>query len=179
MQKREYYLIPLVDHDIYLNDISLINILKEKYPILAERENKRISILYSVSPLIAMPESVEQKYKVHNIETKIMYQELQVPQYLIAYKIEDCRAKEILTGKEISSRYEAALGIRSVTEEEVKKYYYDTNYEENIKNFFQIEKVLESPFDDLNEVEGYLIGKIGTQEVKGNFKGKIRIKKLS
>ena len=100
---KKYYLIPLTEEDIYLNGKSLESILDSLYPELLQREIDRINILYSVSPMIEMPTSVKQRYEQHNIETKKMYDEAQVPYYLIAYGNDRC-AEEILTKSKITSK---------------------------------------------------------------------------
>lgn len=177
---KKYYLIPLTEKDIYLNDKSLRSILDSLYPELLQREIDRINILYSVSPLIEMPTSVKQRYEQHNIETKKMYDEAQVPYYLIAYGNDRC-AEEILTKSKITSRYPAALGIRSVSKEKAEEYYASSNYETAICRIFNNnDNSYKNSFDftDDYEIEGYIDGIIENQNIKGFFKGKARIKRL-
>lgn len=175
---RKYYLIPLTDIDIYLNDISLKKMLAQTQPVLAQRENERIDILYSVSPLIGMPRELKEKYNRHIAETRKMYDEFQIPRFLIAYGTDICCAEEILTKRKIHSDYIAALEVREATFEKVREYYDSTNYREKIKNLFHIENVIDDPFGEFYEVEGYIEGKLSDKDVKGIFKGKIKIKKL-
>lgn len=175
----KYYLIPMTDRDIYIDDKSLCSILKESHPILMDREEERIDILYSTSPLVRMPITEEIRYKKHKEETKKMYHELQVPEYIIAYGNE-CEAREILTNAEIISRYLAALSIRGVTKEKAKEYYYINNYYEKIVNYFNNLSIInETPFIDDYDFEGYIEGEIEGKDIKGNFKGKIKIKKIN
>ena len=108
-----YYLIPMLEKDISFNGIPLNQILKHKQPILIDREEERIDILYSTSPLVRMPLSEEIRYKKHNDDTKKMYHRLGVPYCIIAYGNE-YEAREILTDAKIVPEYKAALGIREI-----------------------------------------------------------------
>lgn len=174
----KYYLIPTTESDIYFNDKSLGNILEEYYPELFRREEERIDILYSTSPLISMPASERRRYNEHNAETKKMFDKKQVPQYLIAYG-NDYYAEEILTKIKITSKYPAALSIRSVSKEKVEEYYYSSNYKTKITNYFSNIKIIsEIPFNDTYDFVGYVDGKIDGHSVTGSFKGKIKAKKL-
>lgn len=125
-----------------------------------------------------MPRVVKEKYDLHNIETRKMYDEVGVPRYLIAYGTDKC-VLELLTKSKITVKNSAALGIRSVSKEEAVDYYTMSTYNSKICNFFDIaENIDENLFDfsDYYNFEGYIEGKINKQDEKGNFKGKIKIK---
>lgn len=175
---KKYYLIPMTENDIYLNGKSLRSILDSSHPELVQREIDRISILYSESPIIEMPEHLKKEYNDHNVKTKEMFDEAQIPYYLIAYGNDEC-AKEILTKNEITSKYPAALGIRKVSKEKAIEYYINSDYETKISKYFNNENIEKNPFSptDVYEIEGYLEGEFEKQNIAGNFKGKVKIKK--
>ena len=175
---KNFYLIPMVIdcNELYIDGQSLKSFLPEE---IIESERKRIRIIYSTDITRKMPETVERKYEQHILETKELYERLQIPFYLIAYGNDRC-AREILTERKIKSKYPAALAVRRVSKEEIQEYFVSSNYEKKIYNLFNgIEKKNEVPFefDDEMEVEGYIDGEIKKQKVKGMFKGKIRVKK--
>lgn len=182
---KKYYLIPMTEKDIYLNNKSLGSILASSCPELSQMESERVDILYSVSPKLKMPINVEQKYKQHIIKTKKMYDESLVPYYLIAYGDGKC-VKELVTETEITSEYPAALEVRSVSKEEVKEYYTSSNYEAKICKFFNKDSKMDKNLfnyvdtdeNDNYEIEGYIDGIIENHDVKGNFIGRVKIKKL-
>jgi len=174
----QYYLIPITTTGIYFNGKELYEILKETYPELAQREEERINIIYSACPKIGITEIIKQKYNKHIHETKKIYNEKKVPQYLIAYGNDSC-AEEILTKAKIQPKYAAALGVRNATEEEVCEYYHNSNYEINITNYFNnIKIVCKNPFIYTYDIDGYIEGNVNGQPIKGNFKGKIKTKKI-
>ena len=133
---KKYYLIPVIDDNVYLNEQLLKNILKTSYPKLIRREEKRIDILYSISLVIKMPKAVLKRYHNHNAKTKKIFDKLQIPPYLIAYG-DDHFAEEILTGSKIFPKYPTTLGVRSVSTLKAKEYYIESNYEIKIRNYFQ------------------------------------------
>ena len=173
---KKYYLIPIIEDDIYLDGKPLRNILELLHPELVQREKKRIEILYSIPPIFEMPKIVKDKYEQHNIETKKMYEEAQVLEYLIAYGNDRC-AKEIFTNTKIKGKYSAALGIRSVSKEKAMEYYITSNYAEKIHKYFNnIENINNNSVTvtKFHNFEGYIEGKIENKDVKGYFKGKIK-----
>lgn len=179
---KKYYLVPIIDSEINLNGKSLRNILGASHPELVQREAERIGILYSVSPIVEMPISVKEKYKQHNVETKKMYEDAKVPYYLIAYGNDKC-AEEILTKAKITGKYPAALGVRSVSKEKAEEYYAASNYKEKIYSHLNNGQNISDnnssfSFTDVYEIQGYIEGKIGEQDIKGIFNGKVKIKSL-
>lgn len=176
---KKFYLIPITKSGIYLNGQSLSDILKITYPELYEMESERIRILYSTSPLLPMPPSEEIRYKEHLEKTKRRYDELQVPQYLIAYG-NDAGAKEILSNGIITSRHPAYIGIREANERKVDNYYEDSNYYVKLINYLNsIETINKDNNDDTLDITAYIDGYIGKKHIKGNFNGKIKIKELN
>jgi len=104
-----------------------------------------------------------------------MYDEAQVPCYLIAYGNDRC-AKKILTKAKITAEYPAALGVRSVSEEKAEEYYTDCNYEAKIYKYLDvIQEANKNPFPFTNtyKFEGYIEGKIGNQDFNGKLKLKV------
>lgn len=175
---KSFYLIPITDSSIYLNNKPLRDILESSHPELIRREDERINILYSEG--LDMSESLEEEYEQYVINTKKLYDKMQVPEYLIAYG-NDKHAKEIITNSEITAEFSAALGCRRVSIEKAEKYYNDTDYETKIRKYFNYinetnENVLKS--NNIYEIEGYIEGKIKNKDIQGDFKGKIKIKKL-
>jgi len=176
----KYYLIPMTDDDVYLGDKTLKSILDSSNHELVQREKERIDILYSVSPVFKMPEYIKRKYEEYCIETKRIYDKLQVPYYLIAYG-NDESAEEIVTKSKITPKYPAALGIRRVSKELAEEYYIIKNYKTKIERYFNcIDNICENyfGFNDTYEIEGYIEGKIGEKNVKGIFNGKVRVKRI-
>ena len=135
---KKYYLIPMVlEKDLYIKDNSLFDILNSSYPELVRLEEARIRILYSISPLIDVPEDIKKKYNDHLVKTNMMYEQKNIPYYLIAYGSDKC-AKELITDTKITSKYDSALGIRSVSMEEINNYLINSHYEEKVLNLFNI-----------------------------------------
>ena len=185
MKKREYYLVTLKENDVYLNEVSLRNILEKLYPELAKMEEKRVDLIYSERIGTPMSESLKRKISCHKENTKRMYDKLQVPQFLIAYKTGDLSVKEIFTGKQLTSKYPAILGIKSVSKEKVIEYFKTTNYSEKIckfilavNNFFLTDDHGKNQTIDLSEIEGYIEGEVNNIVIRGRFKGKIRIRNM-
>ena len=121
----KYYLIPLVDTDIYYHCQSLRDILREKFPLLARREEQRIDILYSTRFYEPIP---KQELNAHNHETMLIYQKENIPMYLIAYGTDELSAHEIFSREVLLAKYPAALGIREVTKDSAEKYFKENDY---------------------------------------------------
>ena len=173
-----YYLIPIPIFEGYIksNGQRLNEIIDLKYPILRDRENERIRILYSVSPLKEFPTEVRQKYYNYNNETVKILDSLNIPYYIIAYG-NDNVAKEILTGIKIESEFPAALGIRKTTKEKAEQYFNSTNYSDKIKTFSDVVEIVNAePFVEYYDLNGYIEGTIDGKPLSGNFKGRIRTK---
>ena len=136
---KQYYLIPVLEDNIYFNGKTLRSILNLTYPNLVDREIERISILYSHCPDFSMPEHLKRKYILHNIKTSILFDNEKIPYYLIAYGT-DKHAREIVTKAKIKPEYPAALSFRNAKLDEINEYYMKTNYEERILNFAEAYK---------------------------------------
>lgn len=185
MEKREYYLIPLKENDVYLNEVSLRDILEKIYPELAKMEEKRVDLIYSERIGTPMSESLKRKISCHKETTKRMYDKLQVPQFLIVYKTGDLSVKEIFTGKQLTSKYPAIFGIKNVSKETVIEYFKTTNYSKkmckfilDVNEYFLTDGHGKNQTIDLSEIDGYIEGKVDGIDIKGKFKGKIRIRNL-
>lgn len=133
---KNFYLVPIIDSSIFLNGLSLRAILANTIPELLQREEEIINILYSTSPLVDMPESEKIRYKIHNEETKKLFEKKFIPQYLIVVG-DKFYTGEIVTLTKISAEYPSALGIRKTSEDEAKKYYINSNYKNSIANYFE------------------------------------------
>ena len=118
----KYYLIPVTEYYIYIGDKTLRDILKNRYEELVQKEEERINILYSTSPVVKMPYSVQVKYNKHNEETSKRYEELCVPQYLIAYK-KGRRIREISTDTILFAKHSCHFDIREVSKEKALNYF--------------------------------------------------------
>lgn len=185
---------PTKDDKIFWNNFCLADLLKKISPELMKMEDERIDILYSVSPVEHMPASVLEQYKEHLAATKKRYQELELPQYLIVCG-NDTDAYELITTNPIVPAYSAALGVRSVSFEEARKYFTESNYEEVVKNYFSAIKksfydndsdpfsehlnfnVLKIDTKKEDSIEVYLDGKIRGIPIKGSFEGIVKIKR--
>ena len=133
---KKYYLIPITEKCIYFKKTRLRDILKENYYDLYRKEIERIEILYSTDPNIDMPKEEKERYEAHLIKTKKLYEDMKIPQKLIAYGDNDC-VKEIVTKKKLKSEYDAALGIREASESEVLKYCLESDYYDKVINYFE------------------------------------------
>lgn len=173
---KNYYLIPIKDNTIYINNKNLRSILEETYPELIQMEEERINILYSVSPLRPLTQKIKNEYNKHLEKTKKMYEALQIPQFLIIYGNESY-AEEIVTKLKISFEYPSALAIRRKSKEEAENYFFNSNYINKINKYSNnLQNLFETYFQDDYEFEGYIEGKLDEQEIKGIFKGRIRKK---
>ncbi len=164
---RKYYLIPLTDRAIYLNEKPLETILKEKFPKLYKREEERIDILYSNGYDSEIP---RERLDRHNEKTKEIYEKMQIPEYIIACG-NDKSAKEVITGIKLSGKYPAALGVRKTSKERLEEYYRTSNYSNKIINYINVIR-------NINDVAIFLEGNIDGKPVKGEFIGTIKVKKI-
>lgn len=179
---RQYYLIPILESDVCFEGRSLHDITKDSYPIFTERENERISILYSSRWFEKIPESDMKKHQEHVAKTDLIYEEKQVPKFLIAVDDDNC-VKEILTGSVLSFRNGASCKMYTHSMIDVKNYYYSSNYCYKIGNYFRgVNIVNRDPFNvfyaDMYDVDGYISGEINGRAIEGYFNGKINIRKL-
>lgn len=178
----KYYLIPLVDTDIYYHCQSLRDILREKFPLLARREEQRIDILYSTRFYEPIP---KQELNAHNHETMLIYQKETIPMYLIAYGTDELSAHEIFSGEVLLAKYPAALGIREVTKDSAEKYFKENDYFNKISNFFKhvyvedLSKPIfdQEPFSEVSEVKAYLNGQLDGKPFNGEFTGTLKLTK--
>ena len=133
----------------------------------------------------------EEELKEFDRDTNKKYDKALVPKYLIAYGTDFC-AEEILTKyKIIPNSPVLSFGIRSqrISIEKSEECFSKNNYEAKIVKYFYHEyKTYTNPFNhdipfncgnDSYEIEGYIDGAIGNSDVKGIFKGRVRIKKLT
>ena len=177
-----YYLIPVIDQDILFEDENLKYILKREMPELSKKEDQRIDIIYSTRYFMPIPKN---ELIEHNNKTKLMYQDKNIPMYLIAYGNNGYEAQEIVSGKKLLAKYKAALGIRRVTKEEAKKYFDENDYFNKISNYFnQIYnnelsniQLNSEPFLEAYEIEAYLDGKLNGKAFNGEFIGTLRLTK--
>lgn len=130
---KRYYLIPIFDENIYLNNKPLGSILQSIYPELIESKTEKNDVLYSYYPDYSMPEHLKMKYIKYLAEMQQLSDEIGIPYYLIAYG-NDKKAKEIITRTKIKPRYPNGLSIRSTTIEIANKYYVNNEYEEKVLN---------------------------------------------
>lgn len=134
----KYYLISIaLANDIFFNGKSLKQLLEEFYPELYKRENERVNILYSVSPLVSLPPEVRKKYEAYVHETSEIYKRLEVPEYLIATG-NDKKVIEVCTHNKLVSKYDAALGIRSTTIDKTQKFFDSIDYNKCVSDFFKV-----------------------------------------
>ncbi len=118
--------------------------------------------------------------KEHNNKTKLMYQDKNIPMYLIAYGNNGYEAQEIVSGKKLLAKYKAALGIRRVTKEEAKKYFDENDYFNKISNYFNQIYNNELSNIQLNSepfLEAYLDGKLNGKPFNGKFVDTLRLTK--
>lgn len=177
-----YYLIPVVDSDILLDGVSLKDILKKYFPELEERESQRVDIIYSTRYFMPTP---KEKLKKHNEKTKSIYNKKNIPMYLIAYGNSELEAREIVSGKSLFAKYNAALGIRKVTKEYAIKYFNENDYFNKVSNYFKHlnnEKITSIEFEQdpfIYEFSGvaYLDCEIDGLEFNGKFTGSIKLVK--
>lgn len=177
----KYYLVPVVDNDILLYGEELGKVFQKKFPALYEMESKRIDILYSTRFFMPIPEV---KLKDHNAETRMAYAQSCVPTQLIA-KGDDFCAREVVTGRKLTSKYPAALGIREVSKESAEKYFNTHDYFNRVTNYFSYinEGILKSanledePFVEVYEGTAYLNGELDGQQISGKFTGTLKLTK--
>ena len=107
-----YYLIPVVDSCVYYNLKSLKDNLKEKSLLLYERELKKLDILYESSS--QKKSSLEVEYNNYLLDTKRLYIEKNIPQYIVArgnlYSI-----REVVTGIKIISSSKVNLEMNEIS----------------------------------------------------------------
>ena len=132
---KRYYLIPITERSIYYKKDKLSDILQKNYYNLYEKELERINILYSTDPCFDMPKKELKRYRAHLIETRKLYEDMKIPQKLIAYGNNNC-VKEIVTKKKLKPEYDAALGIREASADEVLKYFLESDYYDKVINYF-------------------------------------------
>ena len=114
----------------------------------------------------------------HNNKTKLMYQDKNIPMYLIDYGNNGYEAQEIVSGKKLLAKYPVALGIRRITKDEAKKYLDENDYFNQIYNNELSNIQLNSePFLEAYEIEAYLDGKLNGKAFNGEFIGTLRLTK--
>lgn len=153
-----YYLIPVVDSYIGLDNESLKEIFDREFPKLAKREDERVDILYSID---------------------------NVPTYLVATGIDEFMAREVVTGKKLYSKCAGALGIRETTKEAAENYFINNDYFNKVSNYFERIygekakniKLDSEPFAETYEGVAYLDGEIDGKPFSGKFTGTLRLSK--
>ena len=171
---KKYYLIPITEYTIYVGDKSLRDILKINHKELVERENERINILYSTSPVVEMSPSEKLRYKKHNEETKRMYESLGVPEFVVAYK-DDFFTKELITGTILTSPHSINFNIRETSNDKVLDYLEESNYTKKINDFLNGIKPEELYIEEY-EADCYIEGTLNGKPVFGSFNGKVKVK---
>lgn len=177
-----YYLIPIVDSDILCDGENLKEICRRTFPTLSKREDQRVNIIYSTRIFMPFPES---ELKEHNKETKLMYCKENVPMYLIAYGDNGVEAHEIVTGKHLSAKYQAALGIRKVTKDSAERYFNESDYFDKVVNYFEHlyngnlsnTELDQELFSGIYNGVAYLNGKFNGKPINGKFTGTLKLVK--
>lgn len=131
-----YYLIPVVDSCVYYNLKSLKDNLKEKSLLLYERELKKLDILYESSS--QKKSSLEVEYNNYLLDTKRLYIEKNIPQYIVArgnlYSI-----REVVTGIKIISSSKVNLEMNEISKNMALEYLEDNcSYNDSVNNFFDV-----------------------------------------
>ncbi len=175
-----YYLIPVVDSYIGLDNESLKEIFDREFPKLAKREDERVDILYSTRYYEPIPKT---KLENHNAETRRLYSIDNVPTYLVATGIDEFMAREVVTGKKLYSKCAGALGIRETTKEAAENYFINNDYFNKVSNYFERIygekakniKLDSEPFAETYEGVAYLDGEIDGKPFSGKFTGTLRL----
>ncbi len=168
-----YFLIRLVDAGILFENRSLTDITKKLYPIFYEREQERIRLL-NMRPTA----DVKQTYNEFEKETDLLYEEMGIPKYLIVSGNEK-KANELITETEITVKNPSILYVRRASYEKTLEYYNSSSYDTKIHKFYSDycvyeKKLLQNSHNLECHISGYLNGKY----VDGNFKGKVKIKRI-
>lgn len=133
MQK--YYIIPVTDDTVLVDNKSLREILVETNPELYERDIERTNILKNT-----LPDSQKQILHKHDRKTIAMYVKKEIPTHIIAYGNDDY-AFEMITNRKITGKYPSSLSIREIPKERAELHFYKTYYGMKIANFIKpIEK---------------------------------------
>ncbi len=137
----KFYKIPLTERAISAHSTSLYEILREKHPILYDREVGRIELLYGALDPNLTTEELERRERNYNSRTAEIYGFHQVPQYLIAIDRDDGAITELATHTELSGRHNSIFKIREVSGEEATKYFKgEPSYFEAMSNFLTLQK---------------------------------------
>mgnify|MGYP003302588301 CR=1 FL=1 len=128
-----YYKIPMTERALMVENVPLIKLLQEKYPILYKREMGRIELTYGGDK----QESAVNKY---NMQTAALYKCLGVPQYIIVEKDRGGELKEYSTATVLTTNVSSLLDGREISSEEVYEYLCESKkYDDEVQAFFSKE----------------------------------------
>lgn len=138
--KKSYYLVPVTDHEVNFDGVSLIDILKIVDNSLYQRENERIGLIYSVP--INRDMSTKEKEKLANFkkETSNLYNIHGVPEKIILCS-SNGKLFELSTGKKVECSNMDILQIREVDQVIIDYYLKDNpHYASDIEHFIDYKR---------------------------------------
>lgn len=137
---KKFYKIPMTERIVMTEKGSLIDILKEQYPELHQRELDRIELTYGHNNPGYMTPELEETVSKYNKETAMMYKAMGVPQYIIAKEKDGGDVIEHITGTKLITRCNSILYGREINAIEAHEYIEGIpNYTEKVQQFFAIE----------------------------------------
>ena len=138
---KRFYKIPMTERIVMTGNVSLIEILKEQYPELHERELCRIELTYGHNNPGYMTPELEKTVADYNEETAIMYKAMEIPQYIIARQEDEGEITEHVTGTKLTVRCNSILYGREINVIDAYQYMNSIpKYSESVHQFFENEK---------------------------------------
>ena len=132
----KYYLINIDNQGIKIDNIYLLDILKNISNDIYNRNDQRRILIYAPPITRSLTELEQQEIAAFDLETLKLYLAQNIPNKLAVIKT-NLGYQEIITKRVITGDYESAITSREVSESELKSFLkYSYLYNEQIKNYF-------------------------------------------
>lgn len=132
-----FYMIRTLDRDIQFNQQDIYQSITIRSRKINYLENKRVGFIYSVHMNRDFTEKEKLEYLKIVEQLKNTFKEESYPEFLLAIGEPDC-AIELSTKMPITAKYDAAISVREVTEEQFITYLNEhPEYASEVKHFLE------------------------------------------
>ena len=130
----KYFLISMNDEDVFINNMSLSDILKTYYPKISELENQKFTIMLENDNDMMANAFIQRQIKITR-ELEEEYEREGIPSHIMIRK-EGSKLYEVSSKRRVTTNYNVELSYGSIYDEMATKYLLDSKYFKKIKNYF-------------------------------------------